>query len=531
MVTPMNLFDNLLVTGTLVGLTAGTMFYILVLWMLPRKLRAGNEEMRNRIISKAKKKAFRSKEETILRTEKSLDARREEEEEELTSQKAELEITLEEIEQKSQSLSAEESRIAKRANDLKAKQEKLKIWENKFLEAEKVRLSSVEKLQSKLEKLADTTAQKQRNVLKENLINNFQVETTRLQKIHLEDLESDAKKLAGSRLNNVLARYAPTFTWPKTSSVVEIKDPKRFEQIQVFGEDLIEEIRQLTEDCSIELTSDDETNHLPAIKISGGFGLFKEAAKLSLDELVAKGKSAWPAAAKIYEKHRKNLDNQAVKLGAEACRLLQISDLHPEIQRMVGHLYWRTSYRQNQFYHSVEVATLAGILASEMGVDPMLAKRTGLLHDIGKGIDYRLEGGHAVISADYADRFGEKQIICDAVLSHHNDIVLETPLANVLKSADTLSGARPGARVNLELGYQTRLSGINDAVRSFPGISSLAIMNGGREVHIEVSNKKIKDVEINDLAQKIARKIEEDVAYPGQIKVLVSRKFEATSVA
>jgi ribonuclease Y len=198
---------------------------------------------------------------------------------------------------------------------------------------------------------------------------------------------------------------------------------------------------------------------------------------------------------------------------------------------MVGHLYWRTSYRQNQFFHSVEVAKLAGILAHELGVDPNLAKRCGLMHDIGKGIDYRLEGGHAVISADYADRFGEHKMICDAVLSHHNDINLETPLASVLKAADTLSGARPGARVNLELGYQTRLTDINEAVRSFEGVSNVAIMNGGREVHVEVSNKKIKENAIEKLVEAIAKKIEDNVTYPGQIKVLVSRKFEATSVA
>ena len=179
----------------------------------------------------------------------------------------------------------------------------------------------------------------------------------------------------------------------------------------------------------------------------------------------------------------------------------------------------------------MEVAKLAGIIASELGVDADAAKRCGLLHDIGKAIDYRIEGSHAVISGDYADRFGENRLICDTVMSHHNDLVIETPLAYVLRAADTLSGARPGARVNLEEGYQMRMSGIESCVRSFPGVVSLSIMNGAREVHVEVNNKRVQEHDLERLSQSIARKIETDVAFPGEIKILVSRRFEATAVA
>jgi ribonuclease Y len=210
---------------------------------------------------------------------------------------------------------------------------------------------------------------------------------------------------------------------------------------------------------------------------------------------------------------------------------VKLSGIHPEIQKLVGYLNWRTSYRQNQWYHTVEVAKLAGIIASELGVDADAAKRCGLLHDIGKAIDYRIEGSHAVISGDYADRFGENRLICDTVMSHHNDLVIETPLAYVLRAADTLSGARPGARVNLEEGYQMRMSGIEACVRSFPGVVSLSIMNGAREVHVEVNNKRVQEQDLERLSQSIARKIETEVAFPGEIKILVSRRFEATAVA
>src|SRR5262249_22269531 len=213
-------------------------------------------------------------------------------------------------------------------------------------------------------------------------------------------------------------------------------------------------------------------------------------ARLALVELLTKGPTLWPKAGAIYDKHRAQIEQEAARLGRIAVRECQLMGIHPEIQKLVGYLNWRTSYRQNQWFHTVEVAKLAGILASELGVDPDAAKRCGLLHDIGKALDYRIEGSHAVISGDYADRFGETRLICDTVMSHHNDLVIETPLAYVLRAADTLSGARPGARVNLEEGYQMRLSGIESAVRSFPGVVSISIMNGAREVHVEVNHKR-----------------------------------------
>ena len=158
------------------------------------------------------------------------------------------------------------------------------------------------------------------------------------------------------------------------------------------------------------------------------------------------------------------MDEQAKTLGKRAVNELRLEGIHPEIQYLIGALNWRTSYRQNQWYHTVEVAVLAGLIASEIGVDPDFAKRCGLLHDIGKAIDYRIEGSHAV-SGDYADRYGEK-IICDTVMSHHADLLVETPLAYTLIAADTLSGARPGARINLEEGYQIRLSAIAEVVKA-----------------------------------------------------------------
>jgi ribonuclease Y len=331
-------------------------------------------------------------------------------------------------------------------------------------------------------------------------------------------------------LSRLLSRYEPVFAWPKATTQVDFTDPKQIEMLSSGEYSLLNDLKEVSEGVDIGFGTDDNGRPL-FIKVAGGYGIYKEAARLTLEEVLSKGPGAWAKATTVYERHKKLLQIQALKLGRQAVTELHLDGIHDEILRMIGALNWRTSYRQNQFYHSLEVAKLAGILAHEVKVDPDLAKRAGILHDIGKTIDYRIEGSHAVISGDYADRYGESRIVCDTVMSHHNDLVLETPLSYVLKTADTLSGARPGARVNLEEGYQIRLSAIEQVVRSFPGIIKLEIMNGGREVHIDVNYKKIKETKLEELTQAIARKIEADVAFPGQIKVIVSRRFEVVAVA
>ncbi|MDE3268704.1 MAG: HDIG domain-containing protein, partial [Pseudomonadota bacterium] len=268
----------------------------------------------------------------------------------------------------------------------------------------------------------------------------------------------------------------------------------------------------------------------PKVTLNGGLGVAREALRLTLNSILVK-KSKADKLNQTYAGYLKRLEHEASRLGGKACHQLQLRGIAPEIQKLIGYLNWRTSYKQNQWYHSIEVATLAGLLGHELGVDPQLARRCGLLHDIGKAIDYRIEGSHAVISGDYADRYGESRVICDAVMSHHNDLILETPLAYVLKSADTLSGARPGARVNLEDDYQNRLNTIEDVIRTFDGITKVEPMHGAREVRVEVDQKRVKESDLESLTKDIAQKLTDEVAFPGQIKVMVTRKFESTRVA
>jgi ribonuclease Y len=221
-------------------------------------------------------------------------------------------------------------------------------------------------------------------------------------------------------------------------------------------------------------------------------------------------------------------------MGEDAIKILGLKkSMHPEILKLIGSLNYRTSHRQNQYYHSLEVARLAGMIADEVGVDCELAKRSGILHDIGKVLDYKIEGSHAVISGDYAMRFGEDENVVDTVLAHHDDKAVETPFAYILKAADAMSGARPGARVDMEEGYNRRIDGISGVVNSFAdmGVVGSGIMYAGREVHIYVDNARVKQGDISDLANNIAKKLEAEVEYPGQIRVTVIRRTEVTEVA
>ncbi len=512
------------------GSVLGYLLFITIRIVLPRRLRRTHEEQRALVIQKALTRKEQILAEAKKRSDEKLVLLSEELDTNLDDERLTLEATEADLVMQEQFISHEQERIDKLetvSEMLKKKIEELSS-QCRLQEEElgKVRLA----IQDQLSTIADVDKKSINSQIVDSMVTERRLDSQKRIKELVDDLDSHSKKGAERVLSRLLSRYQPSFVWPKSTNHVEILSPRLFETLET-NQQLLTDLSLLSEGVEISLSAAGSEGGNPIIRLGGGYGIYKEAARLTLEELLPKGPTQWAKCDKTYLKHRKALEIQALKLGRQAVQELRLTNIHEEIQKMVGALNWRTSYRQNQYYHSVEVSRLAGILAAELGVDPDAAKRCGLLHDIGKGIDYRIEGSHAVISGDYADRFGEKRIICDTVMSHHNDLVLETPLSYVLKSADTLSGARPGARINLEEGYQDRLAAMEEAIKSFPGIQRVAIMNGGREVHIGVNHKKIKEEELKDFCASIARKIEQDVAFPGQIKVLVTRRFEATSVA
>ncbi len=521
-----------LILTFIVSLGGGYGAFYLLLRILPYLENRENKTQRQEVLAEAERQRSEilrqtqrqsTENETLYREE--LEAALKQNEENLLSEELQL------AEQES-SAEAEEQRVLKFELGLEHKKLGVTTLEEQ-LSAERSRVvDSRYSLISAYEKALNTEAGQVRRELVHNLQENRHLDCQKVIKSLLEELNLSSGKQAKRLLDRVNARYAPNFVWPKNSNVVEVLDDKVLALLSVENCQLLHELGELS-GVSIQVLGNEEGKKLsPIIKFAGGFGVYREAARASLEQLITSNPREWGNRAKgVYNHHKNNLLAQAELLGAKAVESLHLQGIHPEIQKLIGALNWRTSYRQNQWYHTVEVATLAGIIAQEFGVDIDAAKRVGLLHDIGKAIDYRIDGSHAVISGDYADRFGESKTICDTVMSHHADLIVETPLAYILRAADTLSGARPGARVNLEEGYQIRLDAISEVVRSFPGIADFAIMNGGREVHIHVNHKAVKEAVVKALAKDIAKKIEETVAFPGQIKIMVSRSFESSAVA
>lgn len=347
----------------------------------------------------------------------------------------------------------------------------------------------------------------------------------------VEEVKEEAQRQAKDVLSVVTLRYNPKFIWPKSAFSVETPSKALAEEHFSRGGKIVS---SLVEGLGIEvdLMTANETEP-PVIKIAGGSGVEKEALRLTFEEIINRNEFNLDKIIEIREKYRRQLDKLTFKFGDEAAKGLGLSGVNPELLKLVGSLNYRTSHRQNQYYHSIEVGRLAGMLAEELGLDPLVAKRSGFLHDIGKALDYRIEGSHAVISADYAERFGESREVIDLVLSHHDDKILETAHAFVLKAADALSGARPGARIEMEEGYQKRIDAIAEVIRSFErsGVNNSAIMNAGREVHVFVDGRRVKEHETERLALAIVRKLESDVEFPGQIRVTVVRRTEVTEVA
>ena len=517
-----------LITG-FVSASIGYLVFLIVLFILPKRLSANSIKLKAEIIDDARKQAEYRRKSEAERAEDERQTFLEQVEDDIKDRTEDLKIVELDLEGTERTIALEEQRVQKIEKDIETVQTKVDTARLVYEENANVQKELEAQLRKTLEAKAGIVAEEVKKNLKTQMTESRQIECQRSNKFYEEELISSAKKTSQRMMARSLARYTPEFYWPKMINSVEIADRKLADTIAEQGDALIAEMKEKA-GIEIELLPGNEFQS-PALKLAGGAGINREAVRNALNDILPKGQGAWAKAANAYDRARELLEQEAILLGRKAINEVRLHGIHPEIQKLVGYLNWRTSYRQNQWHHTVEVARLAGMIASEIGVDPDEAKRCGLLHDIGKAIDYRIEGSHAVISGDYADRFGERKIICDTVMSHHNDLLVETPLAYVLRAADTLSGARPGARVNLEEGYQMRLSGIEACVRAFPGIIDIAIMNGAREVHVEVNNKRVADSELQELSTNIAKKIQEEVAFPGEIKILVSRRFEATSVA
>jgi ribonuclease Y len=269
----------------------------------------------------------------------------------------------------------------------------------------------------------------------------------------------------------------------------------------------------------------------PAIRIEGLDGVGREIARRCVGRMLRRPGLAGDAFAKAAREITAEVDREIVEFGQRGLAMLKVGRAHPEIVKLVGRLNFRTSYSQNQWQHSVEAGYLGGMLAAELGLDVKLARRAALLHDIGKALTHELDGSHALIGAEYARRFGESEIVANAIGAHHTDEPFESAYAHVVAAADAMSGGRPGARRQTDDNHMAKLAEIERIARSFRGIAEAFAVQGGREVRVYVEEERVSDAAASKLATDIAEVISREMTFPGQIKVTVIREFTAVELA
>jgi ribonuclease Y len=409
--------------------------------------------------------------------------------------------------------------------EVRKKEEEIKLQRAKAVEeADKFRKKQ-EEVSTELSKVAQMTKEEAKNslvnIMEEEAKVEFAKNLRRLEEEAREDSEKTSKRIIGIAIQ----RFAGEFVAEKAITSVDL--PSDDLKGRLIGRDG-RNIRAFEQICGVDLIIDDT----PEIVVVSSFNVVRrEIARLTLQKLIADGRIHPAKIEEFHDKSRSEMNKILLDMGQKAQMEIGVHGIHPEILKLVGALNWRTSYTQNQYQHALEAAFICGAMAQELGQNVKQARRAALLHDIGKVIDASAEGSHAVVGADFAKKYGESPEIVHAIRAHHDDEKPETILAHLVAASDALSGARPGARKAMVESYVSRLTDIEGIVNSFEGVSKSFAISGGREVRVFVENDKVSDEGAVLLSRDIAKKIEEEMSYPGTIKVTVLRETRAVGVA
>jgi ribonuclease Y len=357
------------------------------------------------------------------------------------------------------------------------------------------------------------------------MVNEAKSEVAHLIKEMHDTAKLEAKKDAQKLIVQAIQRTAADHAVETTVSVVQIQNDEM--KGRIIGKEG-RNIRAFEAATGVDVIVDDT----PEAVILSSFDQFRrEIARVSLEKLIQDGRIHPARIEEVVEKVRLELEEEIIREGENTILQLGLHNMHPELIKHVGRMKYRSSYGQNLLAHSIEVGFLTGIMASELGLDASLAKRAGLLHDIGKMVDKSIEGPHALLGYELTKKYKEHPIVVNAVGSHHEDIEMEHPIAPLVQAADAISGARPGARREPLEGYVKRLETLEALAKSFEGVAKTYAIQAGREVRVVVEQEKIDDLVADKLAHDIASKIENEMEYPGQIKVTVIREVRKIGYA
>ena len=483
------------------------------------------KNLSERILDEAKKDAQAHKKEISLQAQDEIFALKKEAEQDARDREREL--------KKNESrLQAKEERLEKKIETLALKESELVNLEKKVLKQERTVEEKEEKLQElfheqqvRLEEISGLTAEEAKARLVEEIESKARHEAAKMVRVIEVEAQESAHRKAQMIIANAVQRYAGEYVSEHTVSAVEL--PSEDMKGRIIGREG-RNIRAIEAATGVDLIIDDTPE---TVILSAYNPLRREVAKRSLERLISDGRIHPARIEDIVKKVEKEMDAQIREIGEQATFDLGVHGIHPEIIRLLGQLQFRTSFTQNVLQHSLEVAFLSGIMAAELGLDVKKAKRAGLLHDLGKAVDHEVEGPHALIGADLAKKYNESSEIIHAIAAHHEDIPPKSVYAVLVQAADSLSGARPGARKELLESYVKRLEELEGIATSFSGVSRAFAIQAGREVRVMVDCEAINDDQTFLLSKDIAKQIEENMTYPGQIRVTVIREKRAVGIA
>jgi ribonuclease Y len=517
-----------LILSALIGLAAGAA--LVVLWMAFRGRRLADMERASRttaarILEEARVEGEAVRREAHIQAKDLLIQGKAEWEQELREQRREIGLVEKRIAQKEESIDRKIEAFAERDVELGKREEAIRQRERE-LEARRAQYDElVDAVRNKLEQTAGMTREEAKRTLMEQMVDEARHDAAQ----RIRQVEAEAREEADRRAKKVISiaieRMAGEFVAERTVSVVPL--PSDDMKGRIIGREG-RNIRAIEAATGVDLIIDDTPE---VVVISCHNPIRRELARLALERLVSDGRIHPGRIEEVVRKAEQELDDAIREAGQRAVLEVGVHGLHPELVKLVGMLKYRYSYAQNVLNHSIEAAFIAGAMAAELGLNEKQARRAALLHDIGKALTHEVEGSHAIIGGEIARKYGESAKIVNAIAAHHEEVKAETILAPLVDAADALSGARPGARREVLESYVKRLEDLERISNSFRGVEKSFAVQAGREIRIIVDPGTIPDDQTSLLARDVARKIEQEMTYPGQIKVIVIRETRASEVA
>jgi ribonucrease Y len=519
-------------SGTLIGVLVGLALGILVSMLIDRTRRrraADAQAVANdtaaRMVEEARKEADALRKEAELRAKDVVLQAKAEAERDAREQRRELAAMEKRVAQKEEAADRKVENLATRETDLSAREEALKE-RDRSIESTRAEVTAlVDAVRRKLEETAGMT----RDEAKRSLVDQMTEEARGEAAKQIRQIESEAREEADRRAKKIVSiaieRLAGEFVADRTVSVVAL--PSDDMKGRIIGREG-RNIRAIEAATGVDLIIDDTPE---AVVISCHNPIRRELARLALDRLISDGRIHPGRIEEVVRKAEQELEDSIREAGQRAVIELGLHGVHQELVRLVGMLKYRYSYAQNVLGHSIETAFIAGALAAELGLNVKQARRAGLLHDIGKALTHEVEGSHAIVGGEIARKYGESAKIVNAIAAHHEEVKAETILAPLVDAADALSGARPGARREVLESYAKRLEDLERISNSFKGVERSYAVQAGREIRVIVDPGTVPDDQAAMLARDVARRIEQEMTYPGQIKVTVIRETRASEIA